>query len=244
LTGLDGGTALLLALGFTVKLDTEEKSNKDVKEIIGTFSSAGGYISDKNMVASCVKVNLFDDIVRVYAKVHVEINSNGDFVVTTGVDVSDVEVQKKILIPGDMDDGVEMMVEGSGEGGQEVGKIINDVGAVGDSGESNMKIEEDMKSGEEENGAGVIVIDSDDVTGWSYSLQDYSELYFLCHSTNSHNDVNSSSSANTTCLNTTLVPLILDMKEPNPDTSEGMDKWLSWFDGLKLCKDKLSTLLS
>jgi hypothetical protein len=34
------------------------------------------------------------------------------------------------------------------------------------------------------------------------------------------------------------------MKEPNPDTSEGMDKWLAWFDGLKLYKDKLSTLLS
>jgi hypothetical protein len=214
LTGLDGGTALLLALGFTVKFDTEEKSNKDVKEVIGIFSSAGGYISDKNMIASCVKVNLFDDIVRVYAKVHVEINSDGDFVVTTG--------------------GVEMTVEGSGVEGQEVGKIIND---VGDSGES------DMKNGEVK-GAEVIILDSDDVSGWSYSLQDYSELYFLCHSTNSHNDINSGSSASTASVNTPLVPLILDMKEPNPDTSEGMDKWLSWFDGLKLCKDKLSTLLS
>lgn len=126
MTGLDGGTALLLALGFTVKFDTEEKSNKDVKEIIGIFSSAGGYISDKNMVASSVKVNLFSDIVRVYAKVRVEINSDNDFVVTTGTDVSDIEIEKKILMSGDMDAGVGMMVEGSGVGGQEVGNKIND----------------------------------------------------------------------------------------------------------------------
>lgn len=108
--------------------------------------------------------------------------------------------------------------------------------AVGDSDEADMKI------GEEADGAEVIIIDSGDVTGWSYPLQDYSELYFLCHSTNSHNDFNSSSSASTGKI--PLVPLILDMKEPNPDTSEGMDKWLSWFDGMKIFKDKLSALLS
>jgi hypothetical protein len=137
-----------------------------------------------------------------------------------------------------------------------VGKeSINAFMAVGDSvGEGNMKVGEEVAEGEEK----VVVVDSDDVTCWSQSLQDYSELYFLCHSTNSHSanstsvssssansnshsDVGNSSALTTSASNT---PLLLDMKEPNPDTSEGMDKWLAWFDGLKLYEDKLSTLIS
>ena len=41
-----------------------------------------------------------------------------------------------------------------------------------------------------------------------------------------------------------IVPLLLEMTEPNPDTSHGMDLWLKWFDGLKEKENTLTSLLS
>jgi hypothetical protein len=41
-----------------------------------------------------------------------------------------------------------------------------------------------------------------------------------------------------------IVPLLLEMTEPNPDTSHGMDLWLLWFDGLKEKENTLTSLLS
>jgi hypothetical protein len=61
-----------------------------------------------------VKVNAFDNIVRMYAKVHVETKSDGVFVVTTGVDASNSMVEEEV------DGEVEMMIEGSRGGDQEV----------------------------------------------------------------------------------------------------------------------------
>lgn len=40
-----------------------------------------------------------------------------------------------------------------------------------------------------------------------------------------------------------VVPLLLEMTEPNPETPRGMDLWLVWFDGLKHSSDALQSFL-
>ena len=43
---------------------------------------------------------------------------------------------------------------------------------------------------------------------------------------------------------TTLpIPVMLEMIEPNPDTSSGMDKWLFWYESLKSTSELLQSLL-
>ena len=39
------------------------------------------------------------------------------------------------------------------------------------------------------------------------------------------------------------VPLLLEMKEPSPDTPHGMDQWLLWFDSLKISENILLSYL-
>ena len=39
------------------------------------------------------------------------------------------------------------------------------------------------------------------------------------------------------------VPLLLEMKEPSPDTPHGMDQWLLWFDNLKISENILLSYL-
>ena len=39
------------------------------------------------------------------------------------------------------------------------------------------------------------------------------------------------------------VPLLLEMKEPSPDTPHGMDQWLLWFDNLKVSENILLSYL-
>ena len=41
-----------------------------------------------------------------------------------------------------------------------------------------------------------------------------------------------------------IVPMLLEMTEPNPETPRGMDLWLLWFDGLKENENTLISLLS
>jgi hypothetical protein len=52
---LDGGTALLLALGFTLKIDPEP-DREVVKGVVGVFSSAGGLITQPRPVEAPVTV--------------------------------------------------------------------------------------------------------------------------------------------------------------------------------------------
>ena len=40
-----------------------------------------------------------------------------------------------------------------------------------------------------------------------------------------------------------IVPLILEMKEPDPETPQGMDLWLLWFEGLKTSENIISSYL-
>lgn len=54
-TGLDGGTALLFALGFTIKIDPEP-DREVVKGVVGVFSSAGGIITHPRPVEAPVTV--------------------------------------------------------------------------------------------------------------------------------------------------------------------------------------------
>lgn len=54
-TGIDGGTALLLALGFTLKIDPEP-DREVVKGVVGVFSSAGGLIAPTRPVETIVSV--------------------------------------------------------------------------------------------------------------------------------------------------------------------------------------------
>lgn len=54
-TGVDGGTALLLALGFTLKIDPEP-DREVVKGVVGVFSSAGGLITQPRPVEAPVAI--------------------------------------------------------------------------------------------------------------------------------------------------------------------------------------------
>jgi hypothetical protein len=127
----------------------------------------------------------------------------------------------------------------------------------------------------------VITISDPNVTTWSLSQQDCSELFYLCNGSSSSNPNPTSNSIPNPTLTTyskrnpnlnpsssstnfdplsnpdshpnpglglgkTIVPavsLVLEMKEPNPDTPDGMDKWLKWFDGLKTSIDLLTSHL-
>jgi hypothetical protein len=152
--------------------------------------------------------------------------------------------------------------------------------------------------------APVVVISSADVTSWSHTQQDFSELLFLANNANNTAYVESSvgvgigadrekkEDLNIIVKNETagrskeenvkkgekgeigekgeevekeemekykdrtkekekekekerrqVVPLLLEMTEPNPETPRGMDLWLLWFDGLKHSSDTLQSFL-
>lgn len=113
-------------------------------------------------------------------------------------------------------------------------------------------------------------ISSSNPREWPIAQQDFSEFYYLCsqlcicvvdaattgqstvHEGNSsggvvgHNngviDKHHSSVSVSSSLSSPLVPL-LSMSEPDPETADGMAKWLEWFDGLKAAVDTLNSLL-
>ena len=131
------------------------------------------------------------------------------------------------------------------------------------------------------------VLSSSDVTTWSPTQQDFTELDFLANNASSSSSASISSNdvsgndkrnpkRNILSENETetlkgltvkeisypekdgekgninkekgkskqIVPLLLEMTEPNPETPRGMDLWLLWFDGLKEKENSLISLLS
>jgi hypothetical protein len=164
----------------------------------------------------------------------------------------------------------------------------------------NLNLNNDASSSD----APVVVISSADVTSWSHTQQDFSELLFLANNANNTAYVESSvgvgigadrekkEDLNVIVKNETagrskeenvkkgekgeigekgeevkkeemekykdrtkekekekekerrqVVPLLLEMTEPNPETPRGMDLWLLWFDGLKHSSDTLQSFL-
>ena len=310
-TGLDGGTALLLAIGFTLKIDPEP-DREVVKGVVGIFSSAGGVIAvpvvrpvETPVVSVAGTILIFlaytipllfhpipllpypihlllshsyphsvpEAVKREYAAVHVDLDSNDEFRTTLGADVPSSAI-----------------IAGSETHADATECSVDDAHIVPGN-----------------------VLSSSDVTTWSPTQQDFSELNFLANnayssgsSSSSSNSSSSSSSSSSSDVSNIdkrnpkrnlitendaelskdraaqdnkevekegekesieqkekreeigkekdkekdkersrqIVPLLLEMTEPNPETPRGMDLWLLWFDGLKEKENTLISLLS
>lgn len=300
---------MLLAIGFTLKIDPEP-DREVVKGVVGIFSSAGGIIAvpvDRPAETPVVSVagtrliifaypiplllhpipllpypthlllshfyphSVPEAVTRVYAAVHVDFDSNDEFRTTLGADVFSSAIIARSEIHADATE-----------------CSVNDEHIVPRN-----------------------VLSSSDVTTWSPTQQDFSELDFLAnnaYSSGSSSSSNSSSSSSSSTSDVSnidkrnpksnlitendaesskdtatkdnkevekegekdsveqkekvkdigkekkkekdkersrqIVPLLMEMTEPNPETPRGMDLWLLWFDGLKEKENTLISLLS